>query len=336
MKVDIKTLIKVYNGSNEIQKLLFLDVLNDLIKWVFQFKEAKKTPYSIYIEKLAQDTVKNMNFESIKEYQTFINDLNNFIHTWTNVNGKNVWIFNVTKPRNLLSKEIKVYYHQIWEEELEEIQSYRKLLLNNFIAYWAIEIFTSKNDEYNKMCKDFEKSITKINEKNRKVLIWISKIKDPATRNYLQRLEVDYWIEKVNKWFEHLFNDIELENYLTHKKDLELLYNKITGKEIQKEYTEFLPKEWILRYNWKSITFELDKNPYLLLKILFQNKDKNIWIDKVDLYKYIENTDSIQLYYKNKNIINDLKNWINRRFKNEFHTNKLFLRFKNWALYREI
>jgi hypothetical protein len=250
MKTDFNTLLEVYNNSKEKEKLIFLDVLNDLIKWVFELKKAKKTPQSIYIEPFFKEITKDLNFQSVQEYKTFMKELKDFIYEWIDIKWRRSWIFNITKERSLLSKEIKSYYQIIWKEELEEIQDTRKLLLNNFIEYWFIEIFVSKNEEYHKICKDFEKTILKINEKNRKVYIWLWNIKDKTTRNFLERIQIDYWVEKINKWFEFIFNDLETVNYLTHKKDLESLKHRIHFKENSSDYDK---TTWILYYSKKDI-----------------------------------------------------------------------------------
>lgn len=336
MKPDFDYIIEIYTNASEKEKLIFIDVINDLIIWIPIISKAKKIPQSIEIEEIATDTIKEMNIKSVKEFNNFVKDFKDFIYKWTDIKDKQSWVFNITKSRIQLPKIIKEYYFQIWDDELDEIQDYRILFLKNLVECWFIEIFVSKNKEYHKLCEDYMNTITKLDNRNKRVFIWLNNIKDSYTRNRIEKIQIDYWVDEVKKMFETIFNDIKIKSYLCKKENLELLYSKITWKKTVKEYTEFFSKEWLLRYKWKDILFNIDEKPFLMLKYIFKNEDKEIWIDKIDLFKYIENTDSIELYYKNKHTLNDLKNWINRRFKNEFKTKKLFLRFKNSALYKEI
>jgi len=329
MKADFKNIIEIYDNSNEIEKLIFKDVINDLIKWIFKLQKAKKIPQSIYIEKIAKDTIKDMNFQSTKEYNKFITDLRELIYKWIDIKNKVSWVFNITKPRSLIPKNIKEYYHTIWDEEIEIIQNYRKLLLKNLEEYWFIEIFVSKNKQYQEICKEFMESISKIDENNKIIYLWLSNIKDKNTRNHLARLEVDFWVDRIKKAFKYLFNDIELENYLCKEKDLELLKHRLNFKENTSNFDNY---NWILYYSKKEIhkfKKEKDKNKqFELCKIIF---NFSVWI-KIDfsklekIYKQENNDD----YYDDKisnntNKIKKLIDKINIILKNWTENKKLLL-----------
>ena len=183
--------------------------------------------------------------------------MRDFVYKWINIKNRQAWTLNLKKERILLSKDIKKYYIILEKEELREIHNYRTMFLNNFVEYWFIEIFVSKNNEYIKLCKEFEESISVRDNKNRKTLISLSNIKDKTTRRYLEKIEIDYWVEELKKSFDYILNDLELKNYLCHKKNLESLKLRIEFKENSADYDKV---NWILYYSKKDIhTFKKTK-----------------------------------------------------------------------------
>lgn len=336
MSADFKTIIEIYNNSKKVEKLIFIDVLNDLIKWIFKSRKAKKIPQSIYIEELAKDSIKEMNFESIREYNNFIVNLKDFIYKWVDIENRKIWIFNVNKWTPLIPKNIKKYYHQVWEEELEIIHQYRKLFLINLEKYWFIEIFISKNEKLNKLCEDFLNTITELDNKNRKIYIWLGNIKDVSVRRHFERLQIDYWVEKIKKQIEYLFNDMELENYLCTEENLIKLYEKITWEKIHKDYVEFnfVNDYIILTYKWKELEFEKWHIPYMILEKVLPAKQEE-WIEIEKLFKHIYWLEYFHRDHRNElSKIRSAVSWINRRFvKIHWKTEKL-LSFKDNALIR--
>ena len=314
MKPDFKSLLEIYDNSLEKEKLIFLDVLNDLIKWIFELKKAKKIPQSIYIEELTKDIEKDMNFKNIEEFNTFRVSMRDFVYKWIDIKNRQAWTLNLKKERILLSKEIKKYYIILEKEELKEIHNYRTLLLNNFIKYWLIEIFISKNEDYHKLCKDFEKSISERDEKNKKTLMSLSNIKDKTIRKYLEKVEIDYWVEELKKSFDYILNDLELKNYLCYKKNLELLKLRINFKEHSADYDKI---NWILYYSKKEIhkfkkTKVINKVKELCKIVFTYPKITSIDFNEVnylynDIDKYyswkIDNTSKIKKLIDNLNIL---------------------------------
>jgi len=279
--------------------------------------KAKKIPQSIYIEEISKDTLKDMNFSSVKEYHSFLDNLRDFIYGDTDIWNRRCWIFNVNKERTLLSREIKTHYQMIWKEELENIHDSRTLFLKNLERYGFIEIFVSKNKEYQDICNDFMNTITKLDEKNKRVMIWLSNIKDKNSRRYLQRLEVDFWIDKVKKWVEYLFNDLKLENYLCHEVDIRELYELLSWKTLPKKTSNavHIENEIFIEYNKASISFQEWDKPYTILSEVFRSDNKwkiSLW----DLFPklYWEEYKYSKHWVEKKQISNSIS-WINRRFK---------------------
>ena len=119
MKLDFKSLLEIYDNSLEKEKLIFLDVLNDLIKWIFELKKAKKIPQSIYIEELTKDIEKDMNFKNIEEFNTFRVSMRDFVYKWIDIKNRQAWTLNLKKERILLSKEKKKYNIIVEKEEIK-------------------------------------------------------------------------------------------------------------------------------------------------------------------------------------------------------------------------
>lgn len=184
MKPDFNNIIEIYNNSRDIEKLIFVDVINDLIKWIPKYRKAKKIPQSLYIEDMAKDFDKQMNFQSVKEYVKFMNELRDFIYKWIDIKDRKSGMFNVNKWTSLIPKNIKEFYHHIWEEEIETIHQYRKTFLRNLEHYWFIEIYVSKNEEYHKLCEEFLNEITEIDNRNRRIYLWLGNIKDDFSRKF--------------------------------------------------------------------------------------------------------------------------------------------------------
>ena len=336
MKADFKNIIEIYNNSKDIEKLIFVDVINDLIKWIPKLKKAKKIPQSLYIEDMAKDFDKQMNFQSVKEYIGFMKDLKEFIYKWIDLKDRKSGMFNVNKWTSLIPKNIKEYYYHIWEEEIETIHQNRKTFLKNLEHYWFIEIYVSKNEEYHKICEDFLNEITEIDNKNRRIYLWLSNIKDDFSRKYLERIQTDYWVHSVKKQIEYLFNDAELENYLCKEEDLVKLYEKITWEKIHKDYVEynFVNEYIIITYKWKELEFEKWNMRYQVLEKLLPAKQDE-WIEIEQLFKHIYNLDYFHREHKNElSKIRSTVSWINRRFRERFWKTEKLLSFKNQALIR--
>lgn len=336
MKADFNSIIEIYNNSRDIEKLIYVDVINDLIKWIPKYRKAKKIPQSLYIEDMAKDFDKQMNFQSVKEYVSFMKDLREFIFKWIDIKDRKSWMFNITKWTSLIPKNIKEHYHFIWEEELEVIHQSRKLFLKNLEHYWFIEIYVSKNEEYNKICEEAYNTITELDNKNRRIYIWLSNIKDPFTRKYFERLQTDWWVNKVKKQLEYIFNDLELENYLCKEENLIKLYEKVTWEKIHKDYVEyiFVNDFIILTYKWKELEFEKWNMRYKVLEKVLPAK-KEDWIEIEQLFKHIYNLDYFHRKHKNElSKIRSTVSWINRRFRERYWKTEKLLSFKNQALIR--
>lgn len=336
MNTDYKNIIDIYNNSSDIEKLIFVDVINDLIKWIPKHRKAKKIPQSLYIEDMAKDFEKQMNFQSVKEYIKFMNEIKDFIYEWIDIKDRKSGMFNIKKWTTLIPKNIKEYYHYIWEDEIDSIHQYRKLFLKNLEYYWFIEIYVYKNEEYHKICEDFLNSITELDNKNRRVYIWLNNIKDDFARRSLERIQTDYWVNSIKKQIEYIFNDLEVENYLCKEEDIIKLYEKITWEKIHKDYIEynFVNEYIILSYKWKELEFEKWYMPYQILEMVLPSK-KNEGVQLADLFKHINNID---FYYRDhKNELPKIRStisWINRRFAKIYWKNEKLLSFKNQALIR--
>jgi len=333
MNKNIQTLVEMYQGLSEWEQILFIDFLSDLRKWIIDpSKTQKKTHLSPYFDESIQEIKEWL---QDKKLQKFFEEMREIMSQEDIPTDKNSWIFILNKERQFFPKEVKKHYVILEKEELENIYDFRKIILKGFVKYEFIEIYVSKNKKLQDFFTDYINEITELNDKNRRVLASVENIKDDHSRNHLKLLQTDFWTERVQKVFEYFFNDIEIINYFCDKKDLEDLYCLITWKEVEKDYVEFFPNEAILKYKWKkSKPFKKEKDPYKMLSYIFE-QDRDIGIEKQDIYFAMEETNSTELFYENIEKINALKTTVNRKFKSDFQTKENFLVFKGSLLYRK-
>lgn len=334
MTADYKSIIEIFNNAYEIEKIVFTEALSDLVKWIIVPQKAKLNPQSIFLEDMTKSTINELKFESIKEYNDFINEIKKIIYEWIDTTDKNSWLFVITKMRSKLWKETKDFYDTIWIEELDEIYFLRKLFLKNLEKYGFIEIFLSKNKEFQNVCDDFINIISEIDEKNKRKLRALENISDPFIRNQITNISYDYWVERIKRTFDFILNDLEIENFLCKKEEIEKLYTQITGnKIINWKQTEFNKITWILSYDNKEMKVKMNDNPYKILEYLFKSK-KNDWVDLIDIYKYIEWVHDTEKFYKNEKKLRSSVSHINREFERKFKLKK-FLVYKDKALYKQ-
>lgn len=334
MKGNIQKLADIYKWlTNKWEEVVFVDFLSDLKKWILDPSKAWKTNHlSPYIDE---------SVEEIREWlkdpklQKFFGEMRNILLKDGLPQESDSWIFILNKERQFFSKEVKKEFVILEENELNNIYDLRRILLQNFCNHNLIQIYEAKNERLQKFYSEYLDEISEENEKNRRVLTSIENIEDKDTRAYFKRIQTDFWAERFQKVFEHYINDIEIINYFCNKEDVEELYSLVTWKEKEKKYVEFFPNEGILEYRWKkSKPFKKGDRPYRMLCYIFK-QDRDIGVEKQDIYFAMEDTDNPQLFSKNRGVINTTKNSINRRFKYDFQTKEKFLVFEGGLLYRK-
>ena len=311
---DFNSMVEIFKNSKEIEQLIFINALEDLIKGIFKSRKSKKTIHSLYIDDLAKNTISDMKFESVKEYEKFTKELRNFIYQWTDIGNRQSWIFNITQETPNISKNIKEYLHHIWKTEVDMIHQFRKSLLINLGHYWFIEIFVSRNEELKKIYEETLNTITEIDDKHRRIYIWLSNIKDLHSKQYFERLQTDYWAKTLKKQIEYLVNDVELENYLCNESELRDLYNRLTWDNLSQPESEFNANNGIINYNGKTLNFLVQKDPYKILKEVYKsNNNLMLW----DIFPIIYPGEeySYQEHAKERAKIWDIIDGINRRFR---------------------
>ena len=334
MKENIQKLADIYKSlTNKWEEVVFVDFLSDLRKWILDPSKAWKTNHlSPYIDE---------SIEEIREWfkdpklQKFFGEMRNILLKDGLPQDGDSWIFILNKERQFFSKEVKKEFVILEKNELGNIYDFRRILLQNFCNHKLVQIYEAKNERLQKFYSEYLDEISEENEKNRRVLTSIENIENKDIRAYFKRIQTDFWAERFQEVFERYINDIELINYFCNKEDVEELYSLVTWKEEEKKYVEFFPSEGILKYEWKkSKPFKKGDNPYKMLCYIF-GQDKDIGIDKQEIYFAMEDTNSTELFYENIDKINATKNAINRRFRDDFQTKEKFLVFDRGLLYRK-
>lgn len=334
MTPDYKSIIEIFNNAHEIEKIVFTEALSDLLKWIIVPQKAKLIPQSLFLEDMTKSAMNELKFKSIKEYNDFIYEIKKIIYEGIDTTDKNSWLFVITKMRSRLWKETKDFYDTIWDEELDEVHYLRKLLLKNLEKYGVIEIFLSKNKEFQEVCDDFINTISEIDEKNKRRLRALENISDPFIRNRMTNISYDYWVDRIKRAFDFILNDLEIENFLCKKEELEKLYTQITGNKISNwVQAEFNKVIGIIRYDNKEMKVKVNWVPYKIIEYIFKSKS-NDWIDLIDIYKYIEWVDDTTKFYKNEKKLRSSISNINRQFEKKIWKKK-FLVYKDGALYKQ-
>ncbi len=334
MTPDYKSIIEIFNNAHEIEKIVFTEALSDLLKWIIVPQKAKLIPQSLFLEDMTKSAMNELKFESIKEYNDFMNEIKKIIYEGYDTTNKNFWIYVVTKSRSRLWKETKNFYDQIWEDELDEVHYLRKLLLKTLEKYGFIEIFLSKNTEFQKVCEDFIDAISELDEKNRRKLRALENIKDSHMRTQITNISYDYWVEKIKRAFDFILNELEMEHILCKKEEIEKLYTQVTGKRISTWIQSIFNKiSWVVSYDNKEMKVKVNWVPYKIIEYIFKSKS-NDWIDLIDIYKYIEWVDDTTKFYKNEKKLRSSISNINRQFEKKIWKKK-FLVYKDGALYKQ-
>lgn len=338
-----KEIQEIFNHSTEIQKLVFIDTLGDLIKWIIipNTSPSKKIPESMYIDPMIKDFtsgfLKDANFKSIQEYNNFAIEVRKFLFWERDLWTRKCGLFIITKDKTKLPKNIKEYYGIIGKDELDEIYHNRKLFFRNLINEKIIEIFHSENEEFNSICDEFIESISKIDEKNKRTLQNLTKIKDPIFRNYITRLNMDFWAESIKIQFEKFFNEMELESFFWDKEELNNLFHILSWKtmELKQEFS-FNENSRELIYGWiKPHVFKNGKNRHIIIQMAFEI-EKSKPIDFVDVIEKIEglNVSDIKDFDIKKKNLNTTILEINELIEKKYKV-KEFFRVKDRAYYRQ-
>lgn len=342
MQENIKTMIKLFNNSNEFQKAVFIDCINDLLNGTFTFKSnvnLDEIPEWIYIKRLIKAVVQYINHH-YPNPQEFLNDVkrvqeeqDKIIDKWA---GKDtVWLLNVTKERimflkTLYWKEVKnAYDSHLWKDELDEIHSYRQLCLDILIDKNIIVELMDKNPELKIVVEDFLKSIT-IKKNGKLQMKPIKEMSDLPTREIFKNIKtVVGWERKLREWFKHLCDNISIQAYSYNKAELEYLLESVTWNKIIKDESShrYLDKKIYIFYNWWEVSFEEWEKTYLILSEVF--KSKNNWeVALWDIFpKLYWEEYEYSRHSQEKLKISSSIAWINRRFKQKSNGKRL-LQFK--------
>lgn len=326
--VEFGKIKEIYNNSNEIEKLIFKEVLKDLLWWVIEFwkpkekqlKDVINVPSFKWFEIEWNEVYYKFILDSIKEYE---------LNQWKS--DYRIWLFNYTKPRGIISKEIKEYYHTFLDDELNIVNDYRKVVLYNLEKCNFITLFSKDERE------DFELISNKVKElfdlRKKKLLFFWNKKKVKLMNDVIWQITNFFLIDRTEEELNKIIYESKFDLFTCYLSDLKDLYSDLFDEKISDEI-EFYKDKWILRYKWKNMIVKEWWKPYDLLCELF-NIDIDEWIPKDELFFSLMWTDDYRRYYQERRKITDLVNWINDRFRKTFNTKKNLLVCRWNTIYRQ-
>lgn len=320
MKADFKKLIDLYNDSEDNEKIVFKELLDDLI--FFDVKVKKKTKETIELkyfhEKYSNKLIKTFYNLSVRKYwklevdNRILNTFNIFIkdNFWT----KKLWNYDTISI--LPTKKIKDYSKPINDLinsnklNINEYHSKRKILLWYFSKYKLIIEWEKEKDGEN-----IEEIINNIEKTNKKDPL------DKLILEMLSEMKAIYWIEEYNKWVkESEIIDEKIDIIRFDKSQVEDLRSRLNWES--KINLSYDIKNKTLYYNWNEIHNFKDK-PKNDLKMnmfgLMYSYEKWMNINFKQMYEFYNEDD----FYHNNN--ND---FINSKIKSLIWKINIFIKEK--------
>jgi hypothetical protein len=296
MNLNYIKIYKYYQSLEELNKFIFIDLLNDLIKWFNS------------VENLKKDFQKSEYKEHIEDILSFINNL------WLN---KANWFIVYKKTDYTVNKDIANIINIDDSSTISKLTMIRRVIILNLIKYdflidlniWMNSIYSEKEmieGKYIIIQKDWTKKFDfnqlKISQDG--MQIWWNQFKMTKENIWLllyitmvSQLKTYYWEDELNK---ELNLDDSYKQILFYKIDKEklkeLLINlfKNWDKEIINKY-EFKNKK--LYINWNEFKVKDSKKAEYFIELIstyfsWTNKKRLSISDLNDIY--IENTKDIK------------------------------------------
>lgn len=323
-------LIEVYNESSRLQKIIFIDVIKDLLR-VTPNKPLKKTPEMVFIQPMLEEMQQEINASSKETQEAFlklINDSRYPLNSW-----EALVLFWYQKDRIHFNDDIREYFKWIWEHEEKEIWNLRKMIIQNLVTYWLIRRIDNSQSPLSKAFQEYENEVIIKDENGTIKDFKIEDIFDKNAESY--RLINQVYSESELEQSLHEFFKIEFENFIFNINDLEKLLEYITGERIIKN-TKYDPNTNKLLYWDKFIEFKKWMLPSQILEVVFRDEDISIGVTYEEIYKSIEEVTELGKSYYDSWLekYRTCVKGINERVRKSFPEISLFLESKKSALYR--
>lgn len=331
MQENIKYILEVFWNLDEKKRLIYIDVINDLIEthkstiWEkkIDLKNLEKTESTILlldsIKKLEEDiTEKWYTEKELKEKNEVLKETLNLNYqdfTW------DIWFIAFDKLeevffRNKSGKRILEKYPYMNTTILNSINSTRHLFLYNLEKVWIITRIHPKNEKLDDMLEEVKDLVMSDDGMTLKPL---EDIDDEFLRQDLIEKTEIFWKGSIDEPIRQFVNLLEVvRHYIFNIKDLELLYEKMTGKKVPKKEAgiEYIDEEIFVKYDWKNTKpFEKFEKPWSVLMEIFKKKNK--WkIDMWVLFQIIYNEQYIGgEHQKEMKSLRSAIDYINRKFR---------------------
>ncbi len=329
---NIWEIFEIYQNSSELQKIIIIDVIEDLLRLV-NHNRPIKTPEMILIQPMIDDlsicitqSSKEIQEELWKIFQESIYPLEDW---------ESIVTFIYQKDRIHYSSKIRSYFMGIGDHEQKEIWNLRKMIIQNFLSYKIIRKVDVSDSPLSKLFQWYDNE-TIIRDKNNKVIEIKKELIFDKNDESFNFLESTFWEDEIEKAL-YAFINLEWDTFVFIRDDLNQLLETITGESILKVMS-YSPNNHRL-YFWNDyLTFKKWDLPSQILEEIFKEQDISIWITYEELYKNTEEISELWKDYYNgwlERYKNSIK-WINRRIRCSFPEISTFLESRKTAIYRTI
>lgn len=321
---------KYYNELDYLNKIVFLDLINDLISWINVINKLKND-YS----KLETDS---------KNYFSDLELL--FKEKWL---SRASWFIFYKKLDYYTNEDIKKNYNTNLSETLSKLSLKRRLYILKLIEKWVIKdiwinllnlydeeeiinewwiIENWKMKQFNFQLADnvFKEIFSSDKIKNWEKL-WKNDIESIIDYFLLKELRNYYWEDQLNK--ELNYDNSYKENifYISDIKDLNQLYNNLKYNSEKEILDNYKFKDWNLIINWNNFIIKNAKWTNDFIKLIShyfeENKNSRVSITKlIDFYCEIKKEKNIdKLNLTSNNIKNSYIETFNKNLNKQYINN---------------
>ena len=317
-----QTILEEYTRWNKLQKLVFIEVLEDLLRPLENHGSKIMSLEMSFLEEMVNTFKMDLALLPSGKVENIMNEI--MLSFPRSEEWEEMVVFWYNKAKIHFWKEIRNELISIGDDEINEIHVYRKIFILNLEKRAIIKRHTIiKNSFLDKWIQDYKKLFFS-RDKNWEVN-WISEENlDNGTKMELSQIREIFWEKEIDKAALELLK-LDLIFISFKKEDIIKSLEIINWKVHPVNKTQFDYHTWILSYKGEQFSFKKWFPPSILLKIIFLEK---ISISLYDAHRLLN-----QEYPLNKNDfyrwwksdVESIIKWINRRIRWKFPKDQLLV-----------
>ncbi len=331
MQENLKYILEVFKKWDTKKRLIYIDVINDLIETHKHTSWEKKIDLeNIEIDEntiLLQDTIGKLaqDFQASWMTQEELMKKNETLKQTLDLGydsfDGDIWFIAFNKLEEMFLRthtgvNVLEQYNAITLNTISSINQSRRIFLVNLDKKWVITRIHPKNEKLDTLLSEVKGLVMDEWGKNIKPL---EDIEDEYLKEKLMEQYENFWQENIDepvKQFLNLFDSVR--HYSFDVKNLEYLYEEMTWEKVERKWTELKhisDKEIMISYRWKNISFEEWAKPYIIISWLYHS-DYNWEIELWDIFPKIYSEEYFYSEHeKEKRQISNTISGINKRFR---------------------